>query len=135
MTRSNPLHRTVARLMSAMMVIIGFLSASAQAAMVNTGDVVAAASQQATQAQVLAVLDQDEARNTLLSLGVDPADVEQRVHDMSPSELQAFSQQVDEMQAGGSAVGVIILVFVILIVLDLLGTTNIFPVIKPINTN
>ncbi|MBA56723.1 MAG: hypothetical protein CMK89_19895 [Pseudomonadales bacterium] len=121
--------------MAVMMVVIGLMSASAQAAMVTTGDVISTASQQETRAQVLAILDQDEARDALLSLGVAPADVEQRVQDMTTAELQAFSKQVEEMQAGGSAVGVIILIFVILIVLDLLGTTNIFPVIKPINTN
>lgn len=135
MNRSSTLHRTLARMMAAMMVIIGLMSASAQAAMVSTSDVLSTASEQETRAQVLAILDQDEARDTLLSLGVAPADVEQRVKDMTNAELQAFSKQVEEMQAGGSAVGVIILIFVILIVLDLLGTTNIFPVIKPINTN
>ena len=135
MNRSSTLHRTLARMMAAMMVVIGLMSASAQAAMVSTSDVISTASEQETRAQVLAILDQDEARDALLSLGVAPADVEQRVQDMTSAELQAFSKQVEEMQAGGSAVGVIILIFVILIVLDLLGTTNIFPVIKPINTN
>lgn len=135
MNRFSVLHRTFARIMAVMMVVIGLMSASAQAAMVTTGDVISTASQQETRAQVLAILDQDEARDALLSLGVAPADVEQRVQDMTTAELQAFSKQVEEMQAGGSAVGVIILIFVILIVLDLLGTTNIFPVIKPINTN
>ena len=135
MNRSSTLHRTLARTMAAMMVVIGLMSASAQAAMVSTGDIISSASEQETRAQVLAILDQDQARDALLSLGVAPADVEQRVQDMTSAELQAFSQQVEEMQAGGSAVGVIILIFVILIVLDLLGTTNIFPVIKPINTN
>lgn len=135
MNRFSVLHRAFARIMAVMMVVIGLMSASAQAAMVTTGDVISTASQQETRAQVLAILDQDEARDALLSLGVAPADVEQRVQDMTTAELQAFSKQVEEMQAGGSAVGVIILIFVILIVLDLLGTTNIFPVIKPINTN
>lgn len=135
MNRSSTLHRTLARMMAAMMVVISLMSATAQAAMVSTGDIISSASEQETRAQVLAILDQDEARDTLLSLGVAPADVEQRVQDMTSAELQAFSKQVEEMQAGGSAVGVIILIFVILIVLDLLGTTNIFPVIKPINTN
>ena len=54
---------------------------------------------------------------------------------MTADELQAFNQQVADMQAGGdSLLGVVVWVFVVLIVLDLLGTTNIFPAIKPINT-
>ncbi|MEE2733025.1 MAG: PA2779 family protein [Pseudomonadota bacterium] len=140
MSRSNTLpanlkRRILARLMAALMVVVSLMSASAQAAMVTTGELATHTTQQQTQAQVLALLSQAEARDTLLNLGVDPADVEQRVQAMTPAELQAFSAQVEDMQAGGSAVGVIVLVFVILIVLDLLGTTNIFPAIKPINTN
>ena len=134
MNRSNVLHRIVTRLMVPMMVVVGLMSATAQAAMVTTGDMVADSARQQTQAQVLAILDQQDARELLLELGVSPTDIERRVHSMTADELQAFSQQVEEMQAGGSAVGVIVLVFVILILLDLLGTTNIFPAIKPINT-
>jgi len=68
-------------------------------------------------------------------MGIDPNTIEQRVNSMTADELQAFNQQVADMQAGGdSLLGVVVLVFVVLIVLDLLGTTNIFPAIKPINT-
>lgn len=135
MSRFNALQRLLARVLASMMIITGLLSATAQATMVSTQELVAGAAQQTSRAQVLAILSQDEARDTLLQLGVNPADVEARVNSMSADELQAFSQQVADMQAGGSAIGVIVLVFVILIVLDLLGTTNIFPSIKPIKVN
>ncbi len=133
MNRSKALHRATARLMAAMMIVVGLLSTTAQAAMVSTDTIVASTSQQETRQQVMAILDQEEARDTLLSLGVEPAEVEQRVQNMSTAELQAFSQQVEDMQAGGSVVGAVVLIFVILIVLDLLGTTNIFPAIDPIS--
>ncbi|MCP5015018.1 MAG: PA2779 family protein [Ketobacter sp.] len=116
------------------MMITGLLSATAQAAMVSTHELVNSEAQQMTRTQVLSILDKEEARNTLLNLGVNPAEVEARIDNMSAEELQAFSEQVNTMQAGGGVVGVVVLVFVILIVLDLLGTTNIFPAIKPINT-
>lgn len=135
MSRFNPFQKMVARILSAMMIVSGLLSVTAQAAMVSTQDLVATEAQQLDRTQVLALLDKTEARAALLDLGVNPADVEARVNQMSADELQAFSQQVEQMQAGGSAVGVVVLVFVILIVLDLLGTTNIFPAIKPISPN
>ncbi|MEN8670173.1 MAG: PA2779 family protein [Ketobacter sp.] len=133
MSQANALQQWVARLLASTMVVVSILSASAQAAMIPTQKMLSDADRESTRAQVLAVLDQQQARDTLLSLGVDPAHVEQRVAEMTADELQAFSTQVEEMQAGGSVVGFVVLVFVILIVLDLLGTTNIFPAIKPVN--
>ncbi len=134
MSRFTALQRTTARLLAVTMMITGLLSATAQAAMVSTHELVNSEAQQMTRTQVLSILDKEEARNTLLNLGVNPAEVEARIDNMSAEELQAFSEQVNTMQAGGGVVGVVVLVFVILIVLDLLGTTNIFPAIKPINT-
>ncbi|WP_233716859.1 PA2779 family protein [Ketobacter alkanivorans] len=134
MSRFTALQRTTARLLAVTMMITGLLSATAQAAMVSTHELVNSEAQQMTRTQVLSILDKEEARSTLLNLGVNPAEVEARIDNMSAEELQAFSEQVNTMQAGGGVVGVVVLVFVILIVLDLLGTTNIFPAIKPINT-
>lgn len=133
MSRFNAFQRMTARLLAAIMMVTGLLSATAQAAMVSTQELVASEAQQMTRTQVLSILDKEEARNTLLNLGVNPAEVEARIDNMSAAELQAFSEQVSTMQAGGSVVGAVVLVFVILIVLDLLGTTNIFPAIKPIS--
>lgn len=130
----STLQKTLARFLVAMMVLVGFQSA-VQAAMVTTSQLVASESQQMDRTQVLALLDKQEAIDVLTNLGIDTASVEDRVNNMTAEELQAFNQQVEDMQAGGSSlVGVVVLVFVILIVLDLLGTTNIFPAIKPINT-
>ncbi len=130
----STLQKTLARFLVAMMVLVGFQSA-VQAAMVTTSQLVASESQQMDRTQVLALLDKQEAIDALTNLGIDTASVEDRVNNMTAEELQAFNQQVEDMQAGGSSlVGVVVLVFVILIVLDLLGTTNIFPAIKPINT-
>lgn len=134
MSRFTALQRTTARLLAATMIVTGLLSATAQAAMVSTHELVNSEAQQMTRTQVLSILDKEEARNTLLNLGVNPTEVEARIDNMSAEELQAFSEQVNTMQAGGGVVGAVVLVFVILIVLDLLGTTNIFPAIKPINT-
>lgn len=133
MSQSKTLQQNVARLLAMLMVVVSTLSTTAQAAMIPTQDLVTSESRESTRAQVLAILDQEQARDAMLTLGVDPADVEQRVGEMSTEELQAFNAQVEDMQAGGSVVGFVVLVFVVLIVLDLLGTTNIFPAIKPVN--
>lgn len=125
----------LARILAALMLFVGVQSATVQAAMISTSDVVAKQTEQMNRAQVLVLLNKQEAVDALTAMGIDPNTVEQRVNSMTADELQAFNQQVADMQAGGdSLLGVVVLVFVVLIVLDLLGTTNIFPAIKPINT-
>ena len=125
----------LARILAALMLFVGVQSATVQAAMISTSDVIAKQTEQLNRAQVLELLNKQEAIDALTAMGIDPNTVEQRVNSMTADELQAFNQQVADMQAGGdSLLGVVVLVFVVLIVLDLLGTTNIFPAIKPINT-
>jgi hypothetical protein len=131
----HPTRKILACLLASMMVVMSIFSASAQAALVSTHTVVSSEIQQLNRHQLTSLLAKEQAIATMAQLGVDPTMVEARVNNMTAEELQAFGQQVDEMQAGGSAVGVVVLVFVILIVLDLLGTTNIFPAIKPIQIN
>lgn len=132
----NNTQKILARLLAAMMIFISVQSATVHAAMITTGELVASETQELSRNQVLAVLDKQEAIDTMASLGIDAETVQQRVNNMTADELQAFNQQVADMQAGGSSLlGVVVLVFVVLIVLDLLGTTNVFPAIKQIENN
>ncbi|MAR92032.1 MAG: PA2779 family protein [Pseudomonadota bacterium] len=134
MSRFNGYQRALARLLAGVMVVVSIFGASAQAAVVSTQSLLDQEAETATRQQVMALLEREEARSALAQLGVAEADVQARIDAMSPTELQAFQQQLADMQAGGSALGVVVVVFVILILLDLLGTTNIFPAIKPINS-
>ncbi|TFH88181.1 hypothetical protein EQG41_04565 [Billgrantia azerbaijanica] len=73
------------------------------------------------------VLARDDVREQLLAQGVDPADVEARVAALSDDEAHQMADQLDEMPAGASVVGALFAVFVILLVTDILGLTNVFP--------
>jgi|GEM_PF-88720 len=135
-SRFSSTQRNMARLLITMMVLIGFTHSTAQAAFVSTGQIVDQQLLSHDRQQLISRLSEPQAVETMTRMGVDPAVVQSRVDSMTAEELTAFNQQVEDMQAGGSSVvGVVILVFVVLVVLDLLGTTNIFPAIKPINTD
>ncbi|MGM0702758.1 MAG: PA2779 family protein [Pseudomonadota bacterium] len=73
------------------------------------------------------VLARDDVRQQLDAQGVDPADIEARVAALSDAEAQQMADQLDEMPAGASVVGALFAVFVILLVTDILGLTNVFP--------
>lgn len=71
-------------------------------------------------------LARDDLRAQFLARGVSPSEVDARVAALSIEELQMISLQLDELPAGGSALAVIGVVFVVLLILELVGVTNVF---------
>ncbi len=71
-------------------------------------------------------LARDDIRAQFLQQGVSPAEVDARIAALSTEELQMLSAQLDELPAGGSVLAVIGVVFVVLLILELVGVTNIF---------
>ncbi len=134
MARQRLLSRFGTYVLALTLLFTSFQSSLVSAAMVSSADLVNQELQLQKRADIKAYLTRDDAQNALLTLGVSPDQVHDRVQNMTDSELQAFQQQLESQQAGGSSVlGVIVVVFFLLIVLDLLGTTDIFPAVKPIN--
>lgn len=125
--------RLLATLLSILTLFISLQTRVAQAAVVSTQSLLQEQQTRFDRAQLRALLEREQAIEALQSLGVDPEMVQDRVANMTTEELAQFNQQVEQMQAGGSALGVVVLVFLILILLDLLGATDIFPAIRPIN--
>ena len=68
----------------------------------------------------------DDVREALVSLGITPQAAQERIATLSDQELLALEQQIDSLPAGGSLLAVIGIVFVILLILDLTGVTNVF---------
>jgi len=76
--------------------------------------------------KVQAQLARDDVRAQFLERGVSPVEVDTRVAALSTEELQMLSMQLDELPAGGSLLAVVGIVFVVLLILDLTGVTNVF---------
>lgn len=116
------------------LMMLAFLPVSTlQAAMVGTDSVIQTEQSQLDRADVLAKLQTEDAKDALSTLGVDAKEIEQRVANMTPEEISDFNAQLDDIPAGGfGVVGAIVFVLILLIVLDLLGATNVFPSIHPL---
>lgn len=63
----------------------------------------------------------------LIRFGVDPVQAGQRVAALSDEEVARLHRQVESMAAGGSVVGAVVFVFLVLLVTDILGLTKVFP--------
>lgn len=102
----------------------------AQAAMVPTESVVHSLQAQQDIERIHEALGRDEVKAQLAELGVDPAQVAARVDALSDDEARQLAEQLDQMPAGSGVVGALLFVFVLLVVTDLLGLTNVFPFTK-----
>lgn len=100
---------------------------AAHAAMVSTDSVLLDQQRASQEAAILRALQQDKAREILAGQGISLDQVEQRLQRLSHAEIQQLAERADSLPAGEGLLEVVVVVFLVLILLDLLGTTDIFP--------
>ena len=97
-----------------------------QAAVIDTQAAIEFDDRADRMANINSMLAREEVRKALIDLGVSPDDATARVEKMTDSELQLLEQQLDQLPAGGSFVGVVGIVAIILVILELLDVTDLF---------
>jgi len=122
MTIKLPRGLLVAVLASAI-VNTGFVS-SAQAGIVDTAVVVD--TRQSSLDSIQLQLQRKEVRAQMQRFGVAPEAVEQRLAVMSDAELQSLAGRMEEAPAGGDALAVIGVVFLVLLILEAVGVIDVF---------
>ena len=101
------------------------LAGAAQAAIVDTSALVTT-ERDADLGIVRAQLDRAEVRAKFQDMGVDATAVEQRVARLNDRELHQLAVDMQNAPAGGDAVWIIGVVFIVLIILELTGVIDIF---------
>lgn len=125
------MRRIIAMLISFSVLIAGVPVSVAD--VVTSDEVLATQQQQYDKQQLVALIDDSAVQEKLVALGVDSADAKSRIANMTDSEIAAFNAQVDNMPAAGSVAGTVLTVLIVIVVLDLLGVTDIFSFIDPIS--
>lgn len=96
------------------------------AAVISTQEALSAQQRAAVEDGVRSGLARDDVRQAMLRMGVDPAQADARVAALSDAELRQVQGQIDRLPAGGDALAVIGVVFLVLLILELVGVTNVF---------
>lgn len=134
MNPSRTPFKLTALVMAAVVCLLSIPSSMAQAGLVPTEQVVAERTAHEDRARVLNFLHREDVRKHLTRFGVNPAEAAARVNALSDAEVRQVAGQVDRVPAGQNAIGIIVgaivLIFIILLVTDLLGLTDIFPFVK-----
>jgi hypothetical protein len=104
-----------------------------QAAMVGTGEIVNPAQSSMARDNLQQLLDQKAAQQQLQAWGVNPDLVKERIDSLTDSELARINQEIDNLNAGGTSIlSVLLIIFIVFIITDVIGATNIFPFIHPV---
>ena len=88
---------------------------------------------QDTRTQLHALLDRKDMQSALESEGISVDEAKIRVDTLSNHELADIQKQLDELPAGacvGSIVGAAVFIFVVLLITDILGFTDVFSFVK-----
>ena len=105
---------------------LSLVANTATAGVISTQQALSAELRAAAETQVRGSLARDDVRQAMQRLGVDPADADLRVASLSDAELLQMQGQLDRLPAGGDALAVIGVVFLVLLILELVGVTNVF---------
>ncbi len=120
--------------MIAVMVVCAVPVNVAQAAMVSTDQVFEQQSVVDQRARIVDLLRRADVRQHLATMGVDWDEATRRIAALSDDEIARIAGRLDELPAGQSAVGAVIgaalLIFLVLLVTDILGFTNVFGFVR-----
>lgn len=115
----------VMRVVSVSLICMGFAQV-APAGMIGTSQMLENEARTESLTRIEMLLARDDVGQQLVALGVEPALVLERLNAMTTEELLALEHRFDEQVAGGDAIAIIGTVFLVLLILELVGVTDIF---------
>lgn len=121
--------------MAVFMFILSGPFQSAMAAMVGTDAAINIERARDARNYLQSLLAREDVKSMLVSQGVDPQEAQDRIDGLTDEEATRVAQQLQKLPAGGNGfftalLIVVFLVFLILLITDIAGYTDIFPFVK-----
>ena len=115
--KSTKKHRLSAPLLFIALLVGGFVSQAAFAAMVTTETVVSEQVRVLDRDQLAAALEREDVQASLEAYGVSPEEAAERVAALTDEEARELAQNIDALPAGGSGTVTILLLVIIILLL------------------
>ena len=126
--------KPISVLLTISILLISIPHKSALAAMVGTETVLDATRGQEARDYLNQILAREDVQTALIAEGIDPVEAKARIDSLSDAEVVMLADQIEQAPAGASALGIILgtalIVFLVLLITDILGFTDIFPFVK-----
>jgi hypothetical protein len=134
MKRNSRRIQLIAAFMAVFLFVLAGPCQTVMAALVPTERALSSEESIIARENIKAFLARQETRDVLISKGIDPEEAQARIDSLTDAEALMLSQQIENLPAGGNTVGIIVgallLVFIILLITDLVGLTDVFPFTK-----
>ena len=106
----------------------------AMAALVGTERVFDAEQVQNARELIHGLMAREDIQAALVREGIDPREAQARAESLSDAEAVRLAGAIETLPAGGSSLGIIVgailLVFILLLITDIMGYTDVFPFTK-----
>ncbi len=126
--------KLVATAMAVLMVMNVAPIGLAEAKMVTTDQVIQHADPANDRERVESFILREDVQRQLVLLGINPEEAASRVASLSNGEIQQIAGRLDELPAGeggiGAVVGAILIIFLVLLITDLMGLTDVYPFVN-----
>ncbi len=135
MRNIRPIVKPVGFFLAIFMFMLSGPFQSAMAAMVGTEAVIDIERAQDARQYLLSFLAREDVKNMLVSHGIDLQEAKNRIDSLTDQEATRVADQLQELPAGGSSfltvlLIVVFLAFLVLLITDITGYTDIFPFVK-----
>jgi hypothetical protein len=125
---------SISLFMTTIMLLISTPYQTLLAAMVPTEATIYKINAQDARDHLKTLISRNDIKNALISQGIDPMEAKARVDSLSDSEVIEVADKIEQLPAGGGAFGAVIaasvIVFLVLLITDILGYTDVFPFVK-----
>lgn len=123
------LRRSTAIFLSILLALIPLLPA--QAAMIGNDQIANHDLSHQTRDGLQRLFEQETAQQQLQAWGVNPDQIKSRIDSLTDTEIARINQQVNDIQAGGDVLGILLVIFLVFVITDIIGATDVFPFINP----
>ena len=105
-----------------------------QAAMVKTETMLTLSTSKNVRENLNQFLKREDVKAIMMAQGINTVEAKASVDSLSDAEIMQIADKMDQLPAGGSTFGVIIgaavIIFIVLLITDILGYTDIFTFVK-----
>ena len=120
--------------LAVIMFLIGAPVHSVLAVMIGTETVMVSSRGREAREYLHQLLVRKDVQDVFITQGIDPIEARARIDSLSDDEVIRIADQIDQLPAGGGAVEFLLITilvgFIVLVILDLTGVTDVFPFIK-----
>jgi len=134
MHSSQKMKKSVAVLVMLAFSTFSTFSTPAGAAMVKTSETFKLNQHDLSQKRIHMFLDRSDVHHHLVAWGINPDEAKARVDSLTDAEIENIASRLGHLPAGGNAVGTIVgaalIIFIVLLLTDILGFTDVFHFVR-----